>query len=97
VNEYVLSAAARLDVRQIWIQIAEANIDAADQVIAEFQRAMNQLTEHPGMGHRRPDVKNPRYRFWTVYSYLIAYYPDTSPLQIVRVIHGARDVKRILG
>jgi antitoxin ParD1/3/4/toxin ParE1/3/4 len=35
-------------------------------------------------------------KFWPVYSYLIVYSPDTRPLEIVRVLHGARDIAPIL-
>ena len=38
-------------------------------------------------------------RFWTVTAfpnYAIVYRPDTTPLQIVAVVHGKRDVKEIL-
>jgi len=31
-----------------------------------------------------------------VYSYLIVYRPETKPLQIVRVVHGHRDVENLL-
>ncbi len=34
--------------------------------------------------------------FWPVWSYLIVYKPDTSPLAIVRILHGARDVESLL-
>jgi toxin ParE1/3/4 len=96
-SAFVLSAQARLDLQLIWNRIAENNIDAADRVMDEFRLAMRQLAQRPGMGHRRSDVKNPRYRFWSVYSYLIAYFPDTKPLEIVRVIHGARDIRALFG
>jgi plasmid stabilization system protein ParE len=95
VSKYVLTAKARLDLRLIWLRIAEDNIDAADKVKAKLRLAMEQLARMPGMGHRRADVKNPRYRFWSVYSYLIAYYPDTKPLQVVRVVHGAQNIKKL--
>lgn len=94
-SKYILSARARLDVQLIWNHIAKDNLDAADKVKQEFRRVMEQLAQMPGMGHRRSDVQDPRFRFWAVYSYLIAYYPDTHPLQIVRVVHGSRDVKRL--
>jgi plasmid stabilization system protein ParE len=35
--------------------------------------------------------------FWPVYSYLIIYRPDKKPLEVLRVLHGNRDVTRILG
>ena len=38
-----------------------------------------------------------RHRFFLVYSYLIVYRHETKPLQIIRVLHAARDVQSILG
>ena len=35
-------------------------------------------------------------KFWTVYSYLVVYDPDSRPLTIVAVLHGARDVEQLL-
>jgi plasmid stabilization system protein ParE len=37
------------------------------------------------------------HRFFLVYSYLIVYRHEAKPLQIVRVLHAARDVQSILG
>jgi hypothetical protein len=31
-----------------------------------------------------------------VYSYLIVYRPETKPLQVAGILHGNRDVERIL-
>jgi len=35
-------------------------------------------------------------RFWPVFSYLIVYDPLKKPVEIVRVLHGKRDVEEIL-
>jgi antitoxin ParD1/3/4/toxin ParE1/3/4 len=35
-------------------------------------------------------------KFWSVYSYVIAYDPSSKPLTVVAVLHGARDVAQIL-
>ena len=48
------------------------------------------------MGHLREDLAREPLRFWPVYSYLIIYRPDSRSLEIVRVLHGARDVKNLL-
>lgn len=96
-SRYILSRRATVDVQQIWNHIAEDNIDAADRVRNDLRAAMRRLAEMPGMGHRRADVTDPRYRFWTVRSYVIGYFPDTTPLQIVRVLHGRRDFRSIFG
>jgi plasmid stabilization system protein ParE len=57
--------------------------------------AFRGLSEMPGKGHVRADVKNPAYRFWSVYSYVIAYRYDEKTLTIVRVVHGKRDFRRL--
>jgi antitoxin ParD1/3/4/toxin ParE1/3/4 len=58
---------------------------------------MRRLAQTPGMGHLREDLADEPLRFWPVYSYLIIYRPETDPLEIVRVLHGARDVRAVLG
>jgi plasmid stabilization system protein ParE len=49
----------------------------------------------PGMGHKRADLTPRDVLFWPVHSYLVIYCAS-KPLRIVRVIHGKRDVKRLL-
>ena len=56
--------------------------------------AMSKLADMPHIGHFREDITDKRYRFWSLYAYLIAYLPETKPLEIVRVVHGAQDVGR---
>jgi len=34
--------------------------------------------------------------FYRVHSYLIVYRPDKKPLNVLRVLHAARDVKNLL-
>jgi antitoxin ParD1/3/4/toxin ParE1/3/4 len=57
---------------------------------------MRRLAEMPEIGHSRKDLANEPLRFWPVYSYLVIYRPEARPLQVVRVLHGSRDVRRIL-
>jgi plasmid stabilization system protein ParE len=51
----------------------------------------------PGQGHRRDDL-TPRedLRFRTVFSYLIVYRIDQKPLTIIAILHGNRDVEKLL-
>ncbi len=94
-KRYVLTPAAERDLNQIWNHIVDDDVDAAGKVSSALRTAMRKLAEMPGMGHRRSDVQNPRYRFWVVFSYVIAYLPDTEPLVIARVVHGRRDFTRL--
>ena len=93
---YILSQEARNDLREIKSYIAADNLEAARRMIAEFRRAFRALARMPGMGHTRLDVTARPLRFWPVGSYLIIYQPRTRPLEIVAVLHGRRNVARIL-
>ena len=66
--------------------------DRVEEMILE-KRA---LASDPGIGHRRSDLTAAPVRFFAVYSYLIVYRPSTKPLQIVALLHGARDVLTLL-
>lgn len=65
-------------------------------VYAAFIEAFERLGEHPHIGHTREDLTERPVRFWNVHSYLIVYNDATAPLQIVAVLHGARDVRSLM-
>jgi toxin ParE1/3/4 len=77
--------------------IAGDNIEAADRVLDALNNAMVKLAKTPGIGHWREELADKRHRFLLVYSYLIVYRHQTKPLQIIRILHAARDVQNILG
>jgi plasmid stabilization system protein ParE len=95
-SRFLLTPEARADLVQIWNYIAEDSIDTADQVLSRLHDAFLRLAQSPRLGHHRQDLADERHRFWTVYSYVIAYRPDTTPLQIIAVVHGARDLEAFL-
>lgn len=95
-GRFVLTAAARADISEIADYIREDSPDAARRVVSALQEAMGKLARSPGMGHLREDLTRRPFRFWPVYSYLIVYRSETKPLQILRILHSARDVKSIL-
>ncbi len=50
-------------------------------------------------GHSRADLTSRSLRFWTLArypNYTVVYRPETSPLQVVAVLHGKRHIRRIL-
>ena len=94
---YQLTRRAGIDLQQIWNHIAEDNFDAADRLRDEFRSVFERLAEFPYIGHVREDIVDASHRFSSVRSYLVVYRPEPRPLQIIRVIHGARDVKAMFG
>ena len=95
-KQYLLTGPAKDDIREIISYIRERSPEAAKRVRTELREAMRRLAEIPGIGHVRNDLADEALRFWSVYSYLIVYRPETDPLQVLRVLHGARDIKTIL-
>jgi len=87
---------ARVDLLEIWHYIAADRTSAADLVMEELEAAIRRLLDVPGIGHRRADVRDKRYRFWTVFSFVIAYRYDEETLTVVRVLHGRRDIRALL-
>ena len=94
-KKFELARCALRDLQDIWEFVSEDSLDAADRLLEEFYRAFDQLAEMPGIGHKRQDLTERIVLFWPVHSYLVIYR-DSKPLRIIRVIHGKRDVKRLL-
>jgi toxin ParE1/3/4 len=79
--------------------IARDNPVAAQGLLNAVLSAAERIGEHPQIGMRHPDLTtDPRYRFvvLTGYPYLIVYAADRNPPVIVRIVHGARDLPRVL-
>ena len=96
-SRYVLSPEAVTDLVSIWQYIKqETSLDMADRVEAVIKEQLVFLARNPGAGHWRKDLTNEAVRFFPVYSYLIVYRPESKPLQVVAILHGRRDVERIL-
>jgi plasmid stabilization system protein ParE len=96
VSEFVLTQAAKGDLLKILEYLEGDNPAAVLKVVDALDDAMQLLADNPGIGHLRPDLTPEDVRFWSVFRYLVIYRPDTQPLEIVRVLHGKRNVRRLL-
>ena len=95
-SRFLLSPAAAADVEGIAAFLDAHAPHATDPVLQGLRDAMRRIAERPGIGRRREDLSDEPLRFHPVWSYLVIYR-ETDPVEIVRVLHGARDVVRILG
>jgi plasmid stabilization system protein ParE len=96
-KSFLLTRQAEDDLNAIWDNIASDSVSAAERVLDALETAMYRLAKMPGIGHLRVDLADRRHRFFLAYSYLIVYRSQTRPLQVIRVLHAARDVQEILG
>jgi plasmid stabilization system protein ParE len=92
-----ISRAAQTDVAEIWrsIAISSGSEEIANKVEEDLYIAMKKLGLNPRLGHVRAEIDDDTVRFWSVYSILIAYRIQKSVLVVVRVIHSARDLRKI--
>jgi plasmid stabilization system protein ParE len=96
VKRYLVAPEAEDDLRQIWrYLLGEAGLAIANRIQGELVDAVEGLADVPGKGHRPPDLTNRDVLFFSVYQYMIVYRRATLT-EIVAVLHGKRDVKRIL-
>src|SRR5256885_128078 len=94
-SSYILTEQAHKDLQDIWEYIAAQSVDSADAVIQEIRIALDRLATLPRIGHRRRDVKDRRYLFWRANRFIIAYFRETKPLQIIRIVGGHQDFRRL--
>ena len=90
---YRLTPAAEDDLFNIWSHIASENLVAADALESELLQTCQRLANRPDLGHWRREWTDKPVRFFTVHeNYLVVYDPVAEPLEVLRVLHWARDV-----
>jgi toxin ParE1/3/4 len=80
---------ALVDVKKIWVYIAERNYVAADALIERIDAALKLLAKNPYMGEA-VDHLHPGLRRFTVGNYLLFFEPIDDGIRLLRVVHAAR-------
>lgn len=86
--------AALADLDAIWLHIARDDPGAADRFVDDFHVRMKRLIDHPRSGPARPEI-GVDLRTVTVANYLAFDRVRGSDVDILRVVHGARDLTRL--
>jgi plasmid stabilization system protein ParE len=96
VDEFRVTPHAFLDLDRLSDYLErKAGVRVAARVEARIFAAFDALVRLPWVGHRRKDMRQPELRFYRVYQYLIVFRREPRVV-ILRVVHGARDVERLL-
>jgi toxin ParE1/3/4 len=86
------------DLRDIGLLIGAENADAADRFLTAAKESFDLLRRHPRIGRLR-SFSVPGVRSWLIpdfQNYLIFYLPTGTEVQILAVLHGARDLASAL-
>jgi toxin ParE1/3/4 len=86
---------AASDLDEIWWHIAQDSPHNADKFLERIQERCLALADFPQMGTSRDELKA-GLRGQSVGNYLIFYFPLEDGVDIVRVIHGSRDIENLL-
>ena len=98
-SRYRFTPQAEDDLFDIWNFIAQDNPEAANRVEEAVYQACDLLAEPPLAGSVRKDLTPLPVRFWVVQpyvNYVIVYDPEKKPLQVIRILHGARNLPTLL-
>ena len=92
-SRYEFAVQAAGDLGEIQEFIARDSPARADGFLDRLEAACQRLADMPGMGRAWPGL-GPGVRRFPVGEYLIYYRPGSDGIEIVRVLHGARNVHR---
>lgn len=89
-----LTPLADQDLVQIWHFIAQDDPVAADRLLDLLEEKYKLLAENPHMGPARPDIAK-ELRYLPVGNCLLLYRVIPNGIELVRVVHGARDLQQL--
>jgi toxin ParE1/3/4 len=91
-----LTFRAEADIDAIWdyIAVVKHSPQAADNQIESLYARFNLLADHPLMGQLRSDLRTDL-RVFSVENYVILYFPAAEGIEVIGVLHGARDIESI--
>ena len=83
---------AEADLIEIWTYIAQDSVSRADKLLDEFDEKSQTLSRSPFIGKARDEL-GPKIRSFPIGNYVLFYQPIEDGIEIIRVLHGARDIE----
>lgn len=87
---------AAADVLDIWDYIAEDSIEQADRWVDKLDEKFKLIATQPLMGRSRAELAA-NVRSFPFGRYVIFYEPVEGGIDVVRVLHSARDIDAVFG
>ena len=93
----IKSVRAERDLMDLWLYIeGRSGEDRANAVLRRINQKLTALAQQPGIGRSRPEL-GAGLRSLPVGSYIIFYNPIEDGIEVVRVLHGKRDMAAAFG
>lgn len=91
----LITSTADLDLEEIEARISSDNPAEADRFLELLSQRFELIAEMPGIGRRRDNYAR-GVRSIAEGDYVIVYRVKDEALEILRVLHGARDPERVI-
>jgi toxin ParE1/3/4 len=85
---------AETDILEIWDYIADDSLTAADRWVDHLDEQFRVLATQPMMGRARDELAL-GVRSFPFGRYVVFYVPLDDGIDVVRVLHGARDIDAV--
>jgi toxin ParE1/3/4 len=85
---------AEADLIEIWTYIAQDSPTRADKLLDEIDEKSQTLAQSPFIGKARDELR-PKIRSFPIGNYVLFYQPIEEGIEIIRVLHGARDIEAL--
>jgi toxin ParE1/3/4 len=91
---YFLSVEAEVDLLEIGSYLSQFSQEASDRFLENVMETLELLSEQPGMGRRRDELR-PGLQSFGVEDYLIFYRVVRNELEAVRIVSGRRNLEKL--
>ena len=88
----IITPAATRDLAAITDWLAEHSLNAALKLYEDVDRVLHLLANYPLMGEEVAELKAGLRRH-TMGKYLLFYQPLSDGIELIRVLHGAREIE----
>ena len=93
-SEPILSDQAQVDLDEAWDYLAERDLKAADRPVERFSHAARMHARFPESGRLRDGIR-PGLRSFLVALYVVFFRQVGETIEVLRILHGRRDLDRI--
>jgi len=85
---------AEADLIEIWTYIAQDSPARADKLFDKIDEKSQMLAQSAFIGKARDEL-GPTIRSFPIGKYVLFYQPIEDGIEIIRVLHGARDIEAL--
>jgi toxin ParE1/3/4 len=85
---------AQQDLESILDHLDSQSIETGDRFAERFDQTCELHATHPQLGASAEEYA-PNLRLFTVWNYTVFYRPIDGGIELIRIIHGARDIPKL--